>query len=218
MPPDWLRSIEEKANIVFDAYRSLYYEGGISSAYLWDPSSDGDAKPGSPFAGCFIIKKEIIEQQRKVSQGCWDSIHIIDVVPTANKKAKYKLTTSVMLTMFTDKGHAGAVNLSGSLTRQGKEKVLDVNTDDDHVINIGKIIEEMETDIRGQLDSIYIQKTREIINSLRKPVDTANGAIESTSTGAVGASVMGDLRNAVGKRSMVGGAGVALPGLGGKKT
>lgn len=218
MPPGWLRVIEEKANVVFDAYRSLYYEGGVSSVYLWDLSADGSGKPGSPFAGCFIIKKEIIEPQRRVSQGCWDSIHIIEVNPIAgSKKAKYKLTTSVMLTMSTEKGQAGSVNLSGSLTRQGKEQTLDVATEDSHVINMGMLIEEMEIDVRNQLDGIYIQKTREVVNSLRKPYDAANGEIGSVATGAGSAGLMGDLKGAMGKRSVVGGQGVALVGLGGLK-
>jgi len=214
MPPDWLRVIEEKANIVFDAYRNLYYEGGVSSAYLWDLSADGAGKPGSPFAGCFIIKKEIIEPQRRVSQGCWDSIHVIEVTPLGNKKAKYKLTTSVMLTISTEKGQAGAVNLSGSLTRQGKEQTLDAPSDDNHVINIGMIIEEMEIDVRNQLDGIYIQKTREVVNSLRKPFDAANGEIGSVATGAATGGLIGGLKDAVNAR---GGGGVALPGLGSKK-
>jgi hypothetical protein len=35
---------------VFDAYRELYFSGGISSVYLWDME-------GGNFAGCFLIKK-----------------------------------------------------------------------------------------------------------------------------------------------------------------
>jgi capping protein beta len=38
-----------EANELFDAYRELYFEGGLSSVYLWD--LDGG------FAGCFLIKK-----------------------------------------------------------------------------------------------------------------------------------------------------------------
>ena len=36
-------------NEVFDSYRELYFEGGVSSVYLWDLSEG--------FAGCFLIKK-----------------------------------------------------------------------------------------------------------------------------------------------------------------
>ena len=83
MPSARLRQIEEKMNIVFDSYRALYYEGGISSVYLWDLDS-GDGS----FAACFLIKKEILEAQRRVSQGNWDSIHVVQIVPLpAQKKA-----------------------------------------------------------------------------------------------------------------------------------
>ena len=31
-----LRQIEETYNEVFDAYKTAYYEGGVSSVYVWD--------------------------------------------------------------------------------------------------------------------------------------------------------------------------------------
>ena len=163
MPSARLRSIEEKANIVFDSYRALYYEGGISSVYLWDlEQADG------AFAACYLIKKEIIEPQRRVSQGNWDSIHVVEIVPKG-KQASYKVTSTVMLTMTTEKGNAGSVLVSGSLTRQAKEKTCECNNDDDHVINIGRIIEDIEISLRGEIEGVYIQKTREITNNIRKP-------------------------------------------------
>lgn len=44
-----------------------------------------------------------------------------------------------------------------------------MKTEDDHVVNIGKAIEEMELDIRNLLDQLYIQKTRDVVNSIRRP-------------------------------------------------
>lgn len=183
-PSARLRLLEEKCNLVFDTYRNLYYEGGVSSAYLWDLDDDTDA-----FAGCFLVKKEVIEPQRRVDNGSWDSIHVVEVVPTDNgKKATYKLTTTVMLSMTTSKGNAGSVNLSGSLTRQGKEISKKITSEDDHVINIGKAIEEMEMDIRNQLDTLYIQKTREIVNKIRKPTQDMPG--QAALVGELGAALL----------------------------
>ena len=51
LPSDKLRELEVQFNSVFDAYRELYFEGGVSSVYLWD------LEEGSGFAGCFLIKK-----------------------------------------------------------------------------------------------------------------------------------------------------------------
>ena len=50
LPSEKLRALEVEANTLFDAYRELYYEGGVSSAYLWDLDNGG-------FAGCFLVKK-----------------------------------------------------------------------------------------------------------------------------------------------------------------
>ena len=204
-PSDRLRSIEEKANLIFDSYRALYYEGGISSVYLWDLENDAGG-----FAACFLIKKEIIEAQRRVSAGNWDSIHVVEVIPKPKeKKAAYKVTTTVMLTMTTEKGNAGTVLLSGSLTRQAKEKLMEFASDDDHVINMGKIIEEIEIAIRGEIEGVYIQKTREITNNIRKPYSAKDDKAGPKSQGAI----MGELGNRV-KGMSVAGRGVALPGLG----
>jgi capping protein beta len=49
LPSASLRKLEIIANDSFDIYRDLYYEGGISSCYLWD-QDDG-------FAGVALFKK-----------------------------------------------------------------------------------------------------------------------------------------------------------------
>mmetsp|Transcript_11920 Transcript_11920/g.14836 ORF Transcript_11920/g.14836 Transcript_11920/m.14836 type:complete len:174 (+) Transcript_11920:203-724(+) len=167
----------------------MYYEGGISSAYLWDQEESGS------FAGCFLIKKEVSEPQRHVSAGSWDSIHIVEAIPkdasvgeSGKGEYTYKLTTTVMLSMTTDKESSGSVNLSGSLTRQGRDRTVTVSSDMEHVTQIGEMIEDMERNIRQQLDSLYIQKTREVVNSIRRPIkaeDAPSQAFVADLTGAL---------------------------------
>jgi capping protein beta len=36
MPSEKLRKLEVDANHAFDQYREMYFEGGVSSVYLWD--------------------------------------------------------------------------------------------------------------------------------------------------------------------------------------
>lgn len=36
MPSERLRQLEVEANCAFDQYREMYFEGGVSSVYLWD--------------------------------------------------------------------------------------------------------------------------------------------------------------------------------------
>lgn len=50
VPTKDLRQLEITANGAFDAYRELYFEGGVSSVYLWDLEPTG-------FAGVVLIKK-----------------------------------------------------------------------------------------------------------------------------------------------------------------
>lgn len=49
-----MRKLEIQANEAFDTYREMYYEGGVSSVFLWDPE---DPSGGSNFAGVVVLKK-----------------------------------------------------------------------------------------------------------------------------------------------------------------
>eukprot|EP00937_MAST-01D_sp_MAST-1D-sp2_P003539 g3539.t1 len=159
VPSDKLRQLEIQFNEVFDAYRNLYFEGGSSSVYLWDLPEG--------FAGCFLIQKDVAGQ-RFVSEGTWESIHVMEVKEQpGGKRATYKLTTTVMLSMKVDKDTIGDSNLSGSLTRQ-EERTCEITPERTHIVNMGKLIEDLEISMRSSMDGIYIQKTREVVNGIRK--------------------------------------------------
>jgi len=160
VPSDALRELEIQTNEVFDAYRELYFEGGVSSVYLWDLQEG--------FAGCFLIKKDV-EGLTFVQSGSWDSIHVMEVLPSAGgAEATYKLTTTIMLSMKVANASIGDANLSGSLTRQAEQKMpLNDALGKTHITNMGTVIENLEIDMRSNLDQLYIQKTREVINGIR---------------------------------------------------
>jgi len=156
-PSKTLRDLEVQANDVFDIYRDLYYEGGVSSVYCWD-LEDG-------FAACILIKKT--QDQSKKGQpmkGTWDSIHVVEV-HDKKKNATYKLTSTVMLTLETETSTTGQVNLAGSLTRQDERKDLPLDAGNTHISNIGRMIEDMEIKLRQTLETIYFGKTKDIVNS-----------------------------------------------------
>jgi len=158
VPSAELRKLEMVANEVFDIYRDLYFEGGVSSVYCWD-LDDG-------FAACILIKKT--QDQSKKGQpmkGTWDSIHVVEVQDN-KKNAHYKLTSTVMLGIETETASTGQVSLAGSLTRQD-EKDFPVNEANPHVSNIGKMVEDMEIRLRTTLEQIYFGKTKDIANELR---------------------------------------------------
>uniref|UniRef100_A0A8C1UVF1 F-actin-capping protein subunit beta n=1 Tax=Cyprinus carpio TaxID=7962 RepID=A0A8C1UVF1_CYPCA len=131
MPSARLRKLEVEANNAFDQYRDLYFEGGVSSVYLWDLDHG--------FAGVILIKKA--GDGSKKIKGCWDSIHVVEVQEkSSGRTAHYKLTSTVMLWLQTTKTGSGTMNLGGSLTRQ-MEKDETVSESSPHIANIGRLVE-----------------------------------------------------------------------------
>ncbi|GBP10536.1 F-actin-capping protein subunit beta [Eumeta japonica] len=160
MPSERLRKLEIDANHAFDQYREMYFEGGVSSVYLWDMDHG--------FAGVILIKKAGDGSQK--IKGCWDSIHVVEVVEkSSGRNAHYKLTSTAMLWLQTNKEGSGTMNLGGSLTRQAEQDsaVSDVTP---HIANIGRMVEDMENKIRNTLNDIYFGKTKDIVNGLRSVV------------------------------------------------
>eukprot|EP01147_Barroeca_monosierra_P010361 gene10362-2496_t len=157
VPSDSLRELEIQANQAFDLYREMYFEGGVSSVYLWDLQEG--------FAGVVLIKK--VGDGSKKIKGCFDSIHVFEVQETSRgSNANYKLTSTVMLWLETNKDTSGMMQLGGSLTRQ-VDKSFTVSPSSPHIANIGTMIEEMENNMRNTLDQIYFGKTKDVVNSLR---------------------------------------------------
>jgi len=158
LPSAELRKIEVEANEIFDIYREMYFEGGVSSVYCWDVD-DG-------FAVCILIKKTQDRSSKgPPMRGTWDSIHVVEVGDN-KKTGHYKLTSTVMLNIQTDTTATGQVGLAGSLTRQD-EKDFPVSDQNPHIINIGKMVEDMEGNLRRTLEVIYFGKTKDIANELR---------------------------------------------------
>ncbi|RWS29444.1 F-actin-capping protein subunit beta-like protein [Leptotrombidium deliense] len=157
MPSERLRSLEIDANQAFDQYRELYFEGGVSSVYLWDLDHG--------FAGVILIKK--VGDGSKKIKGCWDSIHVIEVQEkSSGRTANYKLTSTVMLWLQTNKPGSGTMNLGGSLTRQNTQDAS-VSIENPHIVNVGRMVEDMENKIRNTLYEIYFGKTNNIVTALR---------------------------------------------------
>ncbi|KAI8323125.1 F-actin capping protein, beta subunit [Martensiomyces pterosporus] len=162
VPSDRLRKLEVAANDAFDTYKELYYEGGVSSVYLWDMDDS--------FAGVVLIKK--VNDGTVRAKGSWDSIHVVEVLEKG-RQAHYKLTSTVMLYTVA-KGSKGdrqnEINLSGSLTRQD-ERDLPVEDSNAHIVNIGRMVEDMEFKMRNALQEVYFGKTHDIVNGLRSAAD-----------------------------------------------
>ncbi|XAR62229.1 hypothetical protein NMG60_11016914 [Bertholletia excelsa] len=162
-PSAELRELEIEANEVFAIYRDQYYEGGISSVYLWEDENEG-------FVACFLIKKDGSSsghgRRGYLQEGSWDAIHVVQVSPEEEGMAHYCLTSTVMLSLTTNNESSGTFNLSGSIRRQMN---MDLLVADGHLCNMGRMIEEMEGKLRNSLDQVYFGKTKEMVCTLHPP-------------------------------------------------
>jgi len=155
VPSERIRKLEIKANEAFDVYRELYYEGGISSVYLWDIDEG--------FAGCVLLKKSVSPSSKQ--SGGWDSIHVFEAQDRA-RRAHYKLTSTVILSLGTDTESLGSMDLSGNMVRQ-IEQDLPIEDESSHVANIGRLVEDMELKMRNLLQEVYFGKAKDVVGDLR---------------------------------------------------
>ncbi|KAG6374375.1 F-actin-capping protein subunit beta [Boletus reticuloceps] len=178
-PSPKLRKLEISANEAFDTYRELYYEGGVSSVYLWELEDGG-------FAGVVLLKKVMDPSSPDEPSGSWDSVHVFETVERG-RQAHYKLTSTVMLQLVTRRAEdtqantvgiqdqkasdhgsksSGEVILGGSMTRQ-TEQDWPLHDSSSHITNTGRMIEEMEIKMRNLLQEVYFGKTRDVVYDLR---------------------------------------------------
>ena len=105
------RKLSVVLTLTVHAYR--YFEGGVSSVYLWDLDDGG-------FAGVVLLKKSTYFQYLfyhdpthhptamtpntpSEPSGSWDSIHVFEA-SERGRQAHYKLTSTIMLQLVTHKG------------------------------------------------------------------------------------------------------------------
>ncbi|ORY27540.1 f-actin-capping protein subunit beta-like protein [Neocallimastix californiae] len=151
-PSDQLRKLEVQANEAFDVYRDLYYGGGLSSVYMWDTENG--------FAAAVFLKKT--NEKNATDKSSWDSIHIFEV-ENKGRNVLYKLTSTITLYIVSSNKDMGNMNLSGSLTRYTESEF----SNQEHIGNLGRMVEGMEFNMRNTLQEIYFGKTRNIVNELR---------------------------------------------------
>lgn len=191
VPSERVRAMEVKANDAFDIYRELYYEGGVSSVYFWN-LDDG-------FAGVVLLKKGKFREEKVYyisirtyeeankkrsaspsggsSQGVWDSIHVFEAIERG-RTTHYKLTSTVILHLSTNPSSAsggGDMDLSGNMTRQ-IEQELPVESDDSHIANVGRLVEDMELKMRNLLQEVYFGKAKDVVADLRSLGSLSEGA------------------------------------------
>merc|ERR1712060_266603 len=134
---------------------------------MWDL----DQSVGS-FAACFCIQKDVNGAKDLAGfKGHWSSVHVFEVTATEEKNEfSYKLTSTVLVSMPMQVKGLGDIDLSGSVTKQAqKTATLQSYADDkqSHLEIMGPMLEDLELDLRGTIEGVYFQKTKEIVNGMR---------------------------------------------------
>ena len=95
------------------------------------------------------VTYEISATPKGKSEGGWDSIHVFEAIDRA-RTAHYKLTSTVILRLSTANDALGDMDLSGNMTRQ-IEQDMPVTDDTSHIVNVGRLVEDMELKMRNLL-------------------------------------------------------------------
>ncbi|KAF8001222.1 hypothetical protein HF325_003723 [Metschnikowia pulcherrima] len=173
-PSPLLRQLEMKANESFDIYRDLYYEGGgYSLVYLWDTCEDVEANSiEEGFAGVVLFKKETEDHSGK-----WDSVHVFEVAPESATLACYKVTSAVILDLQKDGGKKTVF-----LIRKHDKALLSTeggSLEWAHLVNLGQLVEKLETNVRNLLQDVYFDKLKDIfLKDLRSLGDVSEKRAE----------------------------------------
>jgi capping protein beta len=158
-----MRAFEQKCNLLFREYTKLYYEGGVGNFFVSE-SEEG-------FNCGFFAKKGTVRNHSEVDPssgmgGCWDSFNTLAVKIDGKGNAVYSLNTTVMVEFRIKNDRVGELDLSG-YRREHKQEVIPLPDEklreDFHIANIGRMIEDMETQMRTDLQLIYISKTQDVI-------------------------------------------------------
>jgi capping protein (actin filament) muscle Z-line, beta len=99
------------------------------------------------------------------SEGTWDSIHVFEAIDRG-RSTQYNLTSTVILSLATESGALGEMDLSGNMTRQ-IEIELAAENDEQQIANIGKLVEDMELKMRNLLQEVYFGKAKDVVGDLR---------------------------------------------------
>mmetsp|Transcript_7495 Transcript_7495/g.8516 ORF Transcript_7495/g.8516 Transcript_7495/m.8516 type:complete len:180 (+) Transcript_7495:167-706(+) len=165
-PTGLLKDMEEKANIMIKEYSSLYFTNPISNAYFFETTDSG-------FGGCYLILNEL-SHQKGVKQGEWHSIHSFTVDENVTDRHTYTLVSTVFLKLELEGDTFGSLSINGTSTRRAEQTHPKTDVAIEHLIIMGKMLEKNEKYLRDELDTQYIGKSKQIINTGRVPESYSN--------------------------------------------
>ena len=137
-----------------------YYEGGVSSVYLWDldvgfagvvllrkglsqlppyriQRFHPSPPPQSPFLLITSADRSTAVSPNSKTEGTWNSVHVFEA-QDRGAVTYYKLTSTVILHLGAKSETIGGLDLSGYLNRQ-TEQTLPAHDDAGQIVNVGKV-------------------------------------------------------------------------------
>lgn len=90
------------------------------------------------------------------------------------RTTNYKLTSTVILSLSKSGAGLGDMDLSGNMTRQ-VEQDLPVESDESHIANVGRMVEDMELKMRNLLQDVYFGKAKDVVGDLRSVGSLSEG-------------------------------------------
>mmetsp|Transcript_8821 Transcript_8821/g.22190 ORF Transcript_8821/g.22190 Transcript_8821/m.22190 type:complete len:534 (-) Transcript_8821:79-1680(-) len=178
---------QDAANEVWDAYRQLYYgHDAVGSVFVRPTKTATDASPA--LEAVFAVSKKVEDG----STAQWQSVHIVQVGPpdlgSTDKTCDYTVDSAVWCDLHpavAAKGQkyysdtAARIDLSSLLTKSTSRTCKLLKPDvtaklqipvTSHIENIGSLIEQVEADIRSQMERVSMPKTTEVAQSMwREP-------------------------------------------------
>lgn len=200
----WLRELEIQANELWETYAHLYYGTSTgnsrlaTSVYLLEE----DATTSSIlFKGCFAIQKQVTimdSSSKNEKLVTWKSLHQVQVTKEKNTNGKkqsssYLVNSTVDIAVM-DVAHPSSashntdnnsnlknVTLKGQFNRQMEKQQQQQQEQQQqqqlaHLTQLGHMIEQIESDIRTNMNSLSIQVTKDILDSLLTSSTTTSSA------------------------------------------
>lgn len=161
-----LKQLESALNEAVNTYASLYYgSNSITSVYV-EPESEEN------FIVAVLIKKTAEYESSEddsngsSSKATWDSVHLFEINPDESSAEQfcYHHTATIMLSFDNSVENLKNIKLSGNIIRQNELKYPKTGN---HLIQIGSLLEDTESRLRSDLQSVYFGRTHDIVNELR---------------------------------------------------
>jgi capping protein beta len=164
-PPPGLRRIEATLNELMLSYCNLYYDNGVGSCYLSESPTET-----AKFFGAFQVKKDFHDSHSKESH-TWESQHSFEVNSrTKDDSIEIHISmASTILVIFEFEGKTLPSKINGSTSKSNERTYTILKKDDgtalyDEVLvrNLGELMEENESSLRGNIDMVCIPRCSEL--------------------------------------------------------